>query len=455
MSLTETFPDLTFGNHSCLLHDTVEQQISVLVPFLQAGIRNNERCVCVLDPEKSRLLRLALAEARVDIEALEQRGALLISSARDFLEHGRFHAAKMIQFLQQAIDESLQLEFNGLRATGDMTWQAGSSEYDGFIEYEATLDQFFEGKPLIGLCQYNRNAFQPHVLQNVFRTHRSVVIGNQFCPKNLFYQPPDVLMPKDQAIVEAKKAEWMRLQVQRLATAEAERDAADRRKDEFLLSLSHELRTPLTPVLGWTRLIRASEFDKPTVIRGMEVIERNVVAEIALVEDLLDLSRIVAGDLKLTLEPFSVKEAVDSAVAVVELDAIAKRITITRALDGSLSRLYADRNRVQQVLCNLLKNAVKFTPPGGAIQVVSSVDGAFAKIVVSDSGEGIDARQLPRIFDRFSVQDGSTTRRHGGLGIGLSIVKRIVELHRGRIEAHSEGLGRGASFSVWLPTECR
>jgi len=168
MSRIQSFTDLTFGDHCCLLHDSVEQQLTVLVAFLKAGIRNKERCVCLLEPDKLPLLRSALLQADVDVDRLENSGAIYLSSARDFLDHGRFHAGKMIQFLQRAIDDALDMKFSGLRASGDMSWQAGSSEYDGFVEYEATLDRFFEGKPLIGLCQYNRAAFKPHVLQNVF-----------------------------------------------------------------------------------------------------------------------------------------------------------------------------------------------------------------------------------------------------------------------------------------------
>jgi len=258
-------------------------------------------------------------------------------------------------------------------------------------------------------------------------------------------------MAKDQSVLEAKKVEWMRLQIQRLASAESERDEADRRKDEFLLTLSHELRTPLTPVLGWTRLIRSSDYDKPTVIRGMEVIERNVVAEIALVEDILDLSRIVAGDLKLQRTSILLKEAVASAVGVVQLDADNKLIAITNDVKESIDPVDGDPNRVQQVFYNLLKNAVKFTPDRGSIHITAASDGPYVKVVVSDTGEGIDARHLSRVFNRFNMQDGSITRRHGGLGIGLSIVKRIVELHGGRVEAYSGGVGQGSTFTVWLP----
>jgi CheY-like chemotaxis protein len=217
------------------------------------------------------------------------------------------------------------------------------------------------------------------------------------------------------------------------------------------MTLSHELRTPLTPILGWARIIQSRDYDKATVIRGIDVIERSAKAEAALVNDMLELSRIVAGKLKLEVTDVNLQSVVEAAIEVVLPEAAAKSIDIRRAIESSVPFIPGDQNRLQQVFWNLLKNAIKFTPAGGNVDISVATEESWVKIIVKDNGEGIDARYLPRVFDRFSMQDASTTRRHGGLGIGLSIVRHLVQLHGGQVVAESGGVGCGATFTVFLP----
>jgi PAS domain S-box-containing protein len=227
-------------------------------------------------------------------------------------------------------------------------------------------------------------------------------------------------------------------------------EAANRAKEDFLATLSHELRTPLNAMLGWTRLLRMGRLDEDARNRALETIERNAHIQEQLIADILDVSRIVTGKLRLTLRPIGLAPIIDAAVDAVRPTAEAKGISLQSQVEATGSVL-GDADRLQQVLWNLLANAVKFTPRGGTVTVSSGRVGAYATIKVVDTGEGIVPELAPFIFDRFRQGDGSSTRPHGGLGLGLSIVRHIVELHGGQVQAWSEGANRGATFSVQLP----
>jgi signal transduction histidine kinase/ActR/RegA family two-component response regulator len=239
------------------------------------------------------------------------------------------------------------------------------------------------------------------------------------------------------------------LESERAARADAER--VNRTKDEFLASLSHELRTPLNAVIGWTHLIRGGHLSEEKTRRALETIERNAAIQSRLVEDLLDMSRIVTGRIQIGMEAIDLRGVVQESLAVVRPTADAKGVSIDAVVGESPVRIKGDPHRLQQVLWNVLANAVKFTPAGGQVQVtLSTVDGR-AELVVSDTGIGIDPTFLPFVFDRFRQADGSFTREHGGLGLGLSIVRSLVEMHAGTIEAGSAGAGLGATFTIRFP----
>ena len=232
--------------------------------------------------------------------------------------------------------------------------------------------------------------------------------------------------------------------------ARAEAEVANRAKDEFLATLSHELRTPLTAILGWTRIMRREKVDEPTRERGLEVIERNVRAQARLIEDVLDVSRIITGKMQLNVHRVEMRGAIDAAIESVRPAAEAKKIAIVPLVEGAAA-IMGDAERLQQVVWNLLSNAIKFTPSGGRIDVCLRSSGHDVELEVADSGKGILPEFLPYVFDRFRQADSSSTRAHGGLGIGLALVRHLVELHGGTVQARSGGEGRGSTFSISLP----
>ncbi|MFW9263755.1 response regulator [Nostoc sp. CALU 546] len=288
-------------------------------------------------------------------------------------------------------------------------------------------------------------------------------------------------------ITERKQAEEVRAQVIREQTARQEAEAANRMKDEFLAVLSHELRTPLTSMLGWSKILRAKKLDEKATSRALEAIERNAISQMQLIEDILDVSRIIRGQLRLNVSAVNLISVMEAALEAVRPLAEPKDIKLNTVLDTSIGSVYGDPARLQQVVWNLLTNAIKFTPKGGRVEVrlskylgfsisdlelgsddenLNSLDtdknsnlqskiqnskSQYAQIQVIDTGIGISSEFLPKVFERFRQADSTTTRSHNGLGLGLAIVRHLVELHKGAIFAQSLGTGQGATFTVRLP----
>jgi PAS domain S-box-containing protein len=252
---------------------------------------------------------------------------------------------------------------------------------------------------------------------------------------------------EDQRRAEAE----LRRQAALLEEARAEAEAANRMKDEFLAILSHELRTPLNAIVGWARILRSGKADAEDLEDGLAAIERNSRVQTQLIEDLLDVSRIASGNLRLEVQRLNLAEVIDAALEAVAPAATAKEIRIVKMLDSLAAPVTGDPARLQQVIWNLLTNAVKFTPKGGQVQVLLERVNSHVEISVIDTGMGIAPEFLPHVFDRFRQADSTSTRRHGGLGLGLSIVKQLVEMHGGTIRAKSPGEGQGATFTVMLP----
>ncbi|MBH8551555.1 response regulator [Nostocaceae cyanobacterium CENA357] len=281
-------------------------------------------------------------------------------------------------------------------------------------------------------------------------------------------------------ITERKQAEEVRAQVIREQTARQEAEAANRMKDEFLAVLSHELRTPLTSMLGWSKILRSKKLDETATNRALEAIERNATTQVQLIEDILDVSRIIRGQLRLNLSAVNLVSIMEAALEAVRPLADTKGIQLNTILDSTLGTVCGDPARLQQIVWNLLTNAIKFTPQGGRVEVrieslkqeteqtqaifpnsetkLSSTAGTldlatsyYAQIQVIDTGIGIGSDFLPKVFERFRQADSTTTRSHNGLGLGLAIVRHLVELHGGTIVAESPGEGQGATFTVKLP----
>ena len=237
----------------------------------------------------------------------------------------------------------------------------------------------------------------------------------------------------------------------RAERARTDAEAANRIKDEFLATLSHELRTPLTSLLGWSSVLREAKRDEKVLTQGLEAIDRNARVQAQLIDDLLDVSRIVSGKLNLEVRPLDITSVARAAINVVRPAAEAKEISLDYWAEPGLGAISADSARLHQIIWNLLSNAVKFTPHGGKICVRVEQDGADARVTVKDTGQGIEPEFLPRVFDRFLQADSSTTRSFGGLGLGLAIVRHLVELHGGTVSAESDGLNKGATFSATFP----
>ena len=253
-------------------------------------------------------------------------------------------------------------------------------------------------------------------------------------------------------VTERKEAEATRAEVMREQLARQEAEATNRMKDEFLAVLSHELRTPLNSMLGWVRLLRTKQYDQKMVDRALETIERNAETQAQLIEDILDVSKIIRGKLRLNYRSIQPVAVIQAAIDAVRPQIEAKSIRVVTDFAPSLGNLWGDSTRLQQIVWNLLTNAVKFTPENGQITIELSADDSHtARITIADTGVGIEPEFLPHVFDRFRQADSTTTRSHNGLGLGLAIVRHLVELHGGTIKAMSPGEGLGAAFTVRLP----
>ena len=250
--------------------------------------------------------------------------------------------------------------------------------------------------------------------------------------------------------IERKRNENGRLELLKAQVEREEAEAANAAKDQFLATISHELRTPLNAIMGWTSLVRGGGLDEETTQQALEVIERNARVQAQLIEDLLDVSRIISGNFRLEFAEIDLCNIARGAVETLQPQICDKKLDLKLDLEPVPS-LCGDPTRLQQMTWNLISNAVKFTPECGEIELLTRCDHNSVVLEVRDSGQGISAEFLPHIFDRFRQADGTTTRRHGGLGLGLAIVRHIAELHHGTVVAHSDGDGRGTRFMVTLP----
>ncbi len=355
-----------------------------------------------------------------------------------------------------------------LDATGHVaTWNAGARRTKGY-EHREIIGQHFS----VFYTPEDRAAGKPEkVLETVRREGRvedeswrirkdgtrfwaNVVITSLRDPKGEvtgFAKVTRDLTAKREA--EENQRELIREQLARETAERArqEMERVNRVKDEFLATMSHELRTPLNAITGWATILRKRPREETNLERGLEVIERNAKAQTRLVSDLLDVSRIINGKLQLHLEKMEVFPSIIAAADVVRPAAEGKGVRLVIDIDPDLGSMMADADRLQQIVWNLLSNAVRFTPRGGRVIITCDRAASGIKISVRDTGAGISAEHLPHIFERFKQVDSSTTRAHGGLGLGLAIVRHLADAHGGTVEAHSEGLGHGATFTVFLP----
>jgi signal transduction histidine kinase len=388
------------------------------------GVRllNNARLMVVDDEESLRITTAAILEKEgytVDVASSGNEAVSLLAKADYDL---------VLTDLHMEGGEGLMV-LNEIRRNAPLTI---SVVLTGFASVESAIAALQEGAYdyLVKPCDIET---MKHTIRRGVE-HRWLMLAEQKARADLEQLNLDL----ERRIAE-RTAELTRLNVE-LADA-------NRAKDVFLATLSHELRTPLTPVVGWIKLLRSGNLDSKSVAQALDAIERNAWLQARLIDDLLDTSRIATGKLQFEPRPTDLNAAVKAAIDTVLEMAAARHIDLSIRLSPATLVVMGEPVRLQQIAWNLISNAIKFTDPGGKVTVTTDADGAEARITVTDTGVGISPEFLPHVFDRFRQADGSTSRRHGGLGLGLAIADALAKMHGGRLEAHSEGVGNGSSFT--------
>jgi PAS domain S-box-containing protein len=376
---------------------------------------------------------------------------------RDITE--RKHAERIASHLAAIVESSDDAIISKTLEGIILTWNKGAERIFGYESHEVI------GKPVLVLIPPDRVDEEPIILQKlklgerldhfdtvrVARDGRRINISLTISPIKDESGKIIAVSKIARDITEQKRIEDEREQLlAREQFARAQAETANRMKDEFLATVSHELRTPLNAIIGWSHLLSAGRIDGGMAARAVEAIERNARAQAQLVEDILDVSRVISGKLHLKVGPVDLVSVINAAIDSVQPAADSRGIHFEMTLDPSVRRISGDAARLQQVVWNLLSNAIKFTPQGGLIEVCLEHVGSQVHISISDNGPGISPEFLPFVFDRFRQADGTSTRRHGGLGLGLAIVRHLVELHGGTVHADSTP-GKGATFTLRLP----
>jgi len=392
---------------------------------------------------------LAIWRVALKLKHIEQQQALSDASASE--------GAERLLRLAALIDLSYEPIFVWDVDKGIIEWNKGCEQLYGYSKSEAInrrSHELLKTEFLISQEQYQKTLeLEGHwsgELRQITKSGcRVSVESRQQLIESSFQR---LVLETNRNITERKQAEQEREQsIVREHALRVDAERAARAKDEFLATLSHELRTPLNAILGWGTILRKGAVDDVTASRGIAAIERNAKAQAQLVEDLLDVSRIISGNLRLDVKPIALTSVIKAAMDSVQPAADAKEIQLQIIGDPAVDNTRGDAARLQQVIWNLLSNSIKFTPKGGDVSVKVERSDSMAEIIVTDTGEGIRREFLPYVFDRFKQADGSISRKHAGLGLGLAIARHLMELHGGTIEADSAGAGLGAAFKVRLP----
>ncbi len=402
-----------------------------------------------LDQEYRDFLGLVASHIRTTLEAEASRGEIEKDRLRLRSAFMQSPAFMCILRGEEHIFQFINEQYGRLIGYRDVLGKAIAVALPEIVEqgFVELLDRVYQtGTPFVGkdtsvLLQRTPGAPMDQVVVNFVYQPIQEPDGSV---TGIFVHGTDVTEEKEYV----KEREQLLLS-ERAARAEAER--ASRMKDEFLATIGHELRTPLNAILGWATLLRSGRIANEEIASGLETIERNARAQTQIIEDLLDMSRIISGKVRLDVQRIDLQEVLREAVQTVEAAARAKGIRLQQVLDPLAGPVTGDPNRLQQIFWNLLNNAIKFTDKGGRIQLLLERVNSHIEISVIDTGHGIEPEFLPHVFDRFQQADSTTTRRHGGLGLGLAIVKQLVELHGGSVRAKSAGAGKGATFVVNLP----
>jgi PAS domain S-box-containing protein len=411
----------------------------ILKPFDPDILRSKVSVFVELFLQKEKIKQQALLLADRERQALEKKAEERIRALVDAMPLCVWAAgAKGEAYYCNAVWS----DFSGIDTAGSDMFGIGAAHGEDVERVRQSIEQAFrEGKLLETEVRFKRardGVYRWHLLRAVPELDGMGVVTGWIATAT--------------DIEEHKRGEEARMRLlMQEKEARAEAEAANRMKDEFLATVSHELRTPLTAILGWTRIIRGGKLDPARFMRGLDVIERNGRAQAAIIDDILDVSRIITGKLRLELDAIDLVAVVQAAMDTVRPAADAKEIRVGWRSDLPERRFTGDPDRLQQIVWNLLSNAIKFTPKGGSVEITTSQIDSHIEIRVKDTGQGILPDFLPHVFDRFRQADGTSTRRHGGLGLGLAIVRHLVELHGGTVLVESEGEGKGSLFTVRLP----
>jgi signal transduction histidine kinase len=436
-------------DHIVQFYETDQYLCEVVTQYLAEGLKLGHSVIAVATPDHRRMISAWLRAEGVDPEAAVQAGQLVLCDARSTLstlmEGAKPNPGRFNETIAGMMDEARKRRPGmAIRVFGEMVdLLCRDGNRSGAIELEALWNQLATVRRFVLLCAYHIGNFR----------HESQSMGfKSVCDEHAFALPTENYMEIESE--EARLREISRLQqrAEALESALEESREANRLKDEFLATVSHELRTPLNAILGWNRLAEQSS-DPQLVHRAFEVIHRNAKAQLHLIEDLLDVSRIIIGKMLIKNEPVDLMELICVAVNSVRAVADAKSIDLGLHIDESLPPISGDSERLHQVFWNLLSNAVKFTPAKGRVELRAERVNSHVEIVVRDTGVGIPSEFLPHVFERFRQADTSTTRQNGGLGLGLAIVRYLVEAHGGTVRAQSAGTGQGAAFTVQLPVK--
>jgi signal transduction histidine kinase len=452
--------ELAESGHFVQFYETDHFLLHALSDFIGTGLRAGEAAIVVATPDHCASLAEQLQAAGLDVRSAQESGQYVVLDAAElltrFMVDGMPEPARFAKLFGGLVTQAA-LGGRPVRVFGEMVallWAEGN--HAGTVRLEELWNGLRETHPFILFCAYPITGLDGDPLAPPFS---DVCLAHAHLIPAESYTALPGADERARAIIGLQQK--ARLLEQELATraqslareqaARAEAEHANRLKDEFLATVSHELRTPLTTIIAWTQRLRKSAPSEATLARGLELIERNAKAQARLVEDILDVSQVITGKLQLDVGPVDAIAVISAAVDMVQPAADSKGIQLAMMLDPAARRIAGDATRLQQVLWNLLSNAIKFTPPGGRVEVRLERASADVEISVSDTGEGIVAEALPFIFDHFRQADSTSTRRHGGLGLGLAIVRHLVALHGGTIRAESAGAGQGATFTLCLP----
>jgi signal transduction histidine kinase/CheY-like chemotaxis protein len=453
--------------HFVQFYEADEFLLDSLSGFIGAGLAADEACIVVATAAHREALDARLRATGLDTAAARARGQYVALDASEtlsqFMSEGQPDAARFAEVVGAII--ARVAEGRGrVRIFGEMVALLWAEEnYHAAIRLEELWNELHRTRSFSLFCAYPMQGFGGELLasglSDVCTTHSRVIPAESYTAlANPDERLRNIIALQQKAssleaeIAERKEAEErLRISLAQEQLARAEAEHASRLKDEFLATVSHELRTPLTAIIGWSYMLRHGKLNEANAVRAIETIERNAKSQAQIVEDILDVSRVITGKLRLNIEAVDVASVINAAIDSVQLAAESKNIQLKVTLDPSARHVSGDASRLQQVVWNLLSNAIRFTPAGGRVEVRLERAGAHAQLKVSDTGCGLAPEFLPYIFDRFRQADGSNTRRHGGLGLGLSIVRHLVELHGGTVSADSPGACGGATFTVELP----